>query len=151
MRQFKKRQQKSPLVFSIFFTLLLAIISTGCSPKVGLYTQRAYENATSIKAQSLIIMDKATTPYSNNVAEIDRLVLAVEQAYQYSKGLPKNDLAAKQWEIIKDPSRNLLGGFLKRWKDKGKMGRAIVNASKGIVADSFDTIVKLEVGKMRSN
>ena len=95
-------------------------------------------------------MDKATEPYANHEKEVEQLQTKIEKAYEYVNGQPENELSAKQWEILKNPERNLLGGFLKRWKEKSTLSNAFIKEAKGLVADAFDTISGLESGKIKN-
>jgi len=94
-------------------------------------------------------MDKATEPFSTHKQEVETLKLNVEKAYEYAKGRPKNEETTKQWAIIKDPSRNSLGGFLKRWENSQTLKKDFIEEAKGLVSDGFDTVIELESGKRK--
>lgn len=102
-----------------------------------------------MKVEALALMDKATEPYENHKKEVEELQTKIEKAYEYVKGQPKNEFSARQWEILKDPERNLLGGFLKRWKKESTLSNVFIKEAKGLVADAFDTISGLESGKIK--
>jgi hypothetical protein len=108
----------------------------------------AYQYATSLKVESLMLMDKATEPYATHQAEVAALVTKIDIAYEYAKGRPKNEISARQWEILKAPNHHLLGGFLQRWKHESQLSGPFVTEAKGLVADAFDTIIGLESGKV---
>ena len=115
------------------------------------YSQFAYEQTISLKVEALQLMDKATEPYASHAADVRNLETNLEKAYEYAKGRPKNEISAKQWQILIDPDRNLLGGFLKRWKTKSTLSPTFINEAKGLVSDAFDTISGLESGKINSS
>ena len=98
------------------FLLLIVLFGLTACRYISPYSQFAYQQATSLKVEALALMDKATEPYENHKKEVEELQTKIEKVYEYIKGQPKNELSARQWEILKDPERNLLGGFLKRWK-----------------------------------
>lgn len=76
------------------------------------FNQRAYEQAVTIKVDVLVLMDRATTePFEENQHEVALIKVQVEKACEYARGLPKNEIVTKQWEIIKNPSSNSLAGF----------------------------------------
>ncbi len=130
--------------------LILSISAvTGCSSLIDKYDQVAYQNATSIKVESLALMDKATSSYSDNETAVDELIIKVDKAYEYANGRPNNEIVTKQWVIMKDPSRNLLGGFLVRWKEKGSLSKTFVIEAKKNVSFGFDQIIGLESGKIK--
>jgi hypothetical protein len=136
--------RSAPLLWVVLFLSACTTISP--------FNQKAYEQATSLKVDSLALMDKAKTdPYSAQKSSIDALKLNVEKAYEYVKGLPKNDVTTRQWEIIKDPKSNSLYGFLSLWeKDKDLTARqTFVDEAKGEVSKHFDQIISLESGKQK--
>jgi len=127
--------------------IVLALLA-GCT-SISPFSQKGYEQATSLKAEALMTMDKATEPFASEKQNVEALKLNLEKAYEYAKGLPKNDETTNQWAIIKDPSRNSLGGFLKRWETKQTLSKEFIQEAKGLVADGFDTIIELESGKRK--
>jgi hypothetical protein len=134
-------------VLSLFALLFGATIA--CGPLISPFDHTAYEYAISLKVESLALMDKAAEPYVNHEREVKDLMLQVEKAYEYAKGRPKNEITAKQWEILKDPDRNLLGGFMKYWREKSQVSNVFIKEAKGLVADAFDMISGLESKKLK--
>lgn len=118
----------------------------GCS-SISPFSQKAYEQATTLKVEALATMDKATNEYSSQKQAIDNLNMNVEKAYEYAKGRPNNEISTHQWEDMKDPSRNLLGGFLKRWESSKSLSVEFIEGAKVNVSDGFDQIIGLESGK----
>ena len=139
------RITKTGNAFFAFIALALLASCTSISP----FSAKAYEQATSLKAEALIIMDKATQPFSDNKQTAEALQLNLEKAYEYAKGIPKNAETTNQWAIIKDPARNSLGGFLKRWEKDQTLSKGFIQEAKGLVSDGFDSIIELESGKRK--
>lgn len=138
-----------------FSVAILVILLASCTT-IEPFNQKAYEQTTSLKVDALTTMDKATHPFSSERQSIESLKLNIEKAYEYAKGRPKNAEVVKQWIIIRDPSRNSLGGFIKRWKEQeinnGKgLSPIFIQEAKGIVSDGFDEIIELESGKIKPN
>ena len=96
-------------------------------------------------------MDKATEPYKDHQQDVARLMLETKKAYEYAKGRPYNDFTSKQWAILIDPKRNLLGGFLEYWKDRTVVSRAFIDGNITNVAQAFDEIIALESGKAKQS
>src|SRR5215471_2068804 len=117
------------LVIKPMWTTLLVFVLSACST-IAPYSQTAYEQATSLKAEALILMDKATEQYASHKTEVEKVQLDMEKAYEYSKGRPKNEISTRQWEIIRDPNRNSLAGFLKRWEKKGTLDQTFITEAK---------------------
>lgn len=131
-----------------FFALIALMLLASCT-SISPFSQKAYEQATSLKAEALIIMDKATQPYADNKQTVEALKLNLEKAYEYAKGIPKNEDITPQWAIIKDPARNSLGGFLKRWESRQTLSKEFIDEVHTLVSDGFDTIIELESGKRK--
>ncbi len=123
----------------------------GCQATISPFSQRAYEQATSLKVEALALMDKAVRPYAEQKAEIEALRLDIDKAYEYARGRPNNEVSANQWKILRDPERNSLGGFLRRWELRGTLPPAFIAEARGLVADGFDTIIELESGKRKAD
>lgn len=130
-----------------FYLFFMILALTGCSALIGPHSPTAYENATSLKAEVLVTLEKANTPYSDNEAEVEGIKLKAEKAYEYVKGVPKNQLSTKQWEILKDPNGDLLGKFFKRWKERSTLSDALIKEYKKLASDAFDEIICLEANK----
>lgn len=131
-------------VLTVFVLLLFSSCAT-----ISSFSPAAYEQAVSLKVEALTLMDRATEPFADHRSEVEALTLRVEKAYEFAKGRPKNEISARQWAILKDPDRNLLGGFLKRWKARSALSSAFIQEAKGLVADAFNTIIGLESGKVK--
>jgi len=134
---------------AVVLTILLAPILATCAPTISQFSPIAYEQATALKVDAQALMSKATQPYANHEEEVTALTLRVAKAYEFARGRPRNEISARQWAILADSSRNLLGGFLARWKRESTLLPTFVAEAKGIVADAFDTIIGLESGKLK--
>ena len=55
----EKSMKPSPLLQQRGIVVLLVLFLAACSPLIGSYSPTAYENATSLKAETLALMDKA--------------------------------------------------------------------------------------------
>lgn len=127
----------------------VATVIFSCTRTIAVFDQHAYENATSLKAEALALMDEATTPFSQLDAEVKDLMVRVDAAYEYARGLPENEITAEQWEILKALDGSLLGGFFALWAQQGTVSAAGIAASKSNVAAAFDTIIELEAAKIK--
>jgi hypothetical protein len=128
-----------------FGCLMLAACST-----IATYDQNAYEKATGAKAEALALMEKAVGSFVSHENEIEAVSLTIDKAYEYDRGRALNFITVKQWEILRDPNRNLFGGFIRRWHEKGALSPAYINEKKPDIAEAFDQIIELERGKLKS-
>ncbi len=129
--------------------LAMAVLLVSACATISSFSPAAYEQATSLKVEALTLMDRASELFVDHRVEAEALTLRVEKAYEFAKGRPKNEISTRQWAILKDPDRNLLGGFLKRWKAQSTLSGVFIQEAKGLVADAFDKIIGLESGKVK--
>ena len=137
------------LVSRNLVALSASALLAGCT-LIAHYDQAAYEHATSAKVDTLALMSKATQSYNEHQKEVEALTLELDKAYEYDRGRQLNKITVAQWDILRDPNRNLVGGFLKMWKAKGSLSEAYVIEKKRQIADAFDQIIQLESGKIRT-
>ena len=122
-----------------------AITLAGCS-FIATFDKVAYDKATGAKAEALTLMDKATDSYSSRAKEAEA-VADIDKAYEYDRGSALNSITVKQWEILRDPNGHLFGGFVRRWREKGALRPAYIEEKKPDIAEAFDQIIQLEIGK----
>lgn len=132
-----------------FIAISAALFLAGCT-LIARYDQAAYEHATSAKVDTLALMSKATGSYADHEKEVEELVRQLDKAYEYDRGRQLNKLTVAQWDILRDPERNLVGGFLKMWKAKGSLSATFISEKKKQIADAFDQIIQLESGKPKT-
>jgi outer membrane murein-binding lipoprotein Lpp len=132
-----------------FIAVTAALFLAGCT-LIARYDQAAYEHATSAKVDTLALMSKATGSYADHEKEVEELVRQLDKAYEYDRGRQLNKLTVAQWDILRDPNRNLVGGFLKTWKAKGSLSATFISEKKKQIADAFDQIIQLESGKPKT-
>ena len=144
---FTKNKTFGVISFAFIFILLTFYACSYIAP----FSHFAYQQATSLKVEALALMEKATEQSASHENEIKELETKIEKAYEYAKGRPKNELSAEQWQILKDPNKNLLGGFIKRWRKESTLSTHFIKEAKGLVADAFDTISALESGKIKKS
>ncbi|TDI71377.1 MAG: hypothetical protein E2O85_02215 [Bacteroidetes bacterium] len=130
-------------------TTLLGCVLSSCAPSIAPFSQQAYLYATELKVESLSLMDHAETPYLDNLKDVKKLKLDLKKAFEFAKGRPRNEHSTRQWEILIDPERNLMGGFLSRWESQLQLSYPFIQQSQLLIADAFDTVIGLESGKVR--
>lgn len=133
--------------------LLLGLVLLSCPGCARLalapFSETAYHYAITLKVEALALLAQADTPYDTHATEVAALMQRVEEAYEYARGRPNNTESTRQWEILKDPNRNLLGGFVQRWQQQGTLSPTFIAEFQGVIADAFDTISGLESGKVK--
>lgn len=131
------------------FAMLLAL---GACALITHYDPTSYKNATDLKAEALLLIEKAKDPPGIHVAEIDSVQLKLRQAYEYERGKGSpNMLTVKQWELLINPQGNLLGGFLRKWKVEDKaQGETFIEEKAKQTGKAFDQIIELERAKVKN-
>ena len=129
--------------------LLLALHGLVGYSTIASYDQAAYEHATSAKAEALQLMDKGSTPYSQNSEKIDAVLLDMNKAYEYDKGRARNEKTTALWTALLNPEGKLFGGFIRYWKTRNELHPAYIDEKKKDISDAFDQIIQLEQGKQK--
>jgi hypothetical protein len=132
----------------ITFLTLITFLST-CTPLIGPHSPIAYQNATSLKAETLALIEKATEPYDAHKSEVEQLFVEVNKAHEFVKGVPSNSISARQWEILVKPDGDLMGKFFSRWatSESKTLTPIYIGEFKHIISDAFDEIICLEANK----
>lgn len=133
-----------PLCTVLFAILLI----TGCTPGISLYSETAYRQGVELKVRSLEMISKASDSYSSHQSEAEALRRDLLIAYEYAKGRPDNEISTRQWEIMVDPNRSLMVGFLDRWQERERLSPAFIREYRELVSEAFDQIIGLESGKI---
>jgi hypothetical protein len=133
--------------YSLLLIPVLLLCFQSCTPIAG-FSETAYLQAVRLKVESLNLMGKATEAYSKHSSKVDSLERELKIAYEYAKGRPNNEITTKQWEIMINPDRNLIAGFLRIWKEDLILSPVFVSEAQGVIGDAFDTIIGLESGKI---
>jgi len=141
----QKTKFKLPVVIGF---VLVASILTGCM-SMALFDEYVYKETISVKVDAQLLMAKATTDYTNYQKDVEDLLANVQKLYEYEKGRSNNVETIKMWELMLNPDKNMLAGFMKRWQDKGKMGKMFVEEAQKQVKEAFDIIIGLETHKLK--
>lgn len=130
----------------LLFTMGWGIL--GCGSSVSLYDATAYKQATDLKAEALTLVEKAHEPAGDHRDAIDELRLNLRKALEYERGRARNQITTRMWELMIDPDRNLLGGFLQRWEADDTLNPAFVDEAGLQIGAAFDEIIALEAKKI---
>ena len=142
--------KNNKIIYPLFIIPVFILFLQSCAPTAS-FSEPAYRQAVQLKVDALELMDKATDGYSNHKSEVDSFKHKLNFAYEYAKGRRNNEITVKQWEIMINPDRNLIGGFLRIWKEDLLLSPVFVKEAKDVIEDAFDTIIGLESGKIKSS
>lgn len=127
--------------------LLWAVALAACAPLIAEYSLEAYRNATTLKAETVALIDKSTEPYSRHAEAAEALSVRIAAAHEFAAGLPANQISARQWALMRDPDRALFGGFVRFWRSSGTVSPAFRDEYRGQISEAFDYIICLEANK----
>lgn len=139
---------RAALVLTLLTATALAPVA--CAPVSAGYSPVAHTVATSLKADTLALIDMAGDPYDSHAAQVDALTARIDQALALAASTPRNDLAARQWSVLRDPERGLYGGTIKLWRAQGALGPTYRDQKKIQIGRAFDYITCLEVNKQQA-
>lgn len=130
-----------------WLALGLAFATIACTPLASPFSEQAYRNATSLKARSLALVASSGEPFLERRQEVASLLTDIDSAYEYARGLPRNEVVTEQWRIIRDPSSGLVGTFAVEWARRERFGPVFREEFAGEIAFAFDTLICVEITK----
>ncbi len=130
------------------FLLFLFFLVAGCA-SISHYDQYVYTQTTSIKVDVWNVMDLATEDFASHQQEVKQVMTNIDKTYEYERNRKNNDITLKLWDKLKDSTGHLFSGFVKRWKNEGKLRPVFIQESKKEVGEAFDVIAQLESKKIK--
>ena len=128
--------------------LAIAFVLAACQTmRIAPADPAALQAAAELKVETLALMAKAGEPFAQHRPEIEAVTGKMNTAYELAAATPNNELVTREWAVMRDPERDLYGGFVKRWEASGKIGRAFREEASVQVSEGFDYIICLEQAK----
>ncbi|NKB81441.1 MAG: hypothetical protein GKS05_06085 [Nitrospirales bacterium] len=124
----------------------VGLVLAACLPSMAPFDPVSLEMAQTLKKESMTLIGKATDPPNLHMDAITQVQKKLQDALNYEAAkVTPNEIAVRQWKLLGDPGRNLLGGFLKKWQDE-KVGRSptFLTNVKSLVSRAFDEIIQTE-------
>src|SRR5437764_11125201 len=113
-----------------YLSIYLLLIIFSCDPLIAPYDQYAYTQTTAIKVDALNAMDLSTEEYDLHQKEVAAVQTSIDKIYEYDRNRPKNNLTVKHWDLLKDTTGHLWGGFISRWKHDKKLNVVFIENEK---------------------
>lgn len=131
-----------------FILMLIAAFISSCSIlKTAPYDQYSFQKTIEIKIDATQLIDKAESSYQENSKEIEQLQNEITKIVEYEKYKPNNEITYKMWLLLADQDKNLLAGFLKRWKEKDKLSPFFITEAKEQITEAFNLLLEYESKK----
>jgi hypothetical protein len=111
------------------------------------FSQTAYDADKSLKAESLALIARAKNraPYSGVAADVEQLMMKIDQAIGTEQGRTKNEPTLAQWKKIKKQ----LSTLFDMWKTKGSCSPGFAEDASSQVSGLFDILIKTENDKRK--
>lgn len=109
------------------------------------FSQTAYDTDKALKAESLALIARAKdrAPYSGVAADVEHLMMKIDQAIGTEQGRTQNGPTVTQWKKIKAQ----LSTLFDIWKTKGSCSPAFAEDASSQVSSLFDILIKTENDK----
>lgn len=140
-----------------FYFLFIALVSTSisfqsCNPAKGMVAQdmETLTGLETLKLDAVSIMKKGAKSFSSMAPQINEFKAKMTDQIDYEKAKGDKNLKTVQMlEILNNPEGNLLGGFLSRWENEGKLQAPFIKEIAGVVTKNFDKVINLEKKKKK--
>lgn len=134
------------------FLLITSNFLVSCTTfKTALFDQHSYEEAISIKVESINLIEKATEAYPEHSTNVEKVLLNAQKLHEYEKNKPNNETTTKMWAMLIDTDKNLLAGFFKRWKSETKLSASFTTEAKKQIEEAMQILLKFEGQKTKEN
>ena len=142
----------APIARAALILTLLAPLAAlpACAPVSPPFNPAVQSNTAGLKTDTLALLDKAGDFYAGHAAEVDALTARIDTAAAVASSTPQNTLAARQWDVLRDPDRALYGGTIKLWRAQNTLGLSFREEKKIQIGRAFDYILCLEANKQRA-
>jgi hypothetical protein len=130
----------------VALTLLWAF--SGCTTTVARFNETSYQQITRVKAESLKLVEKSTTPYADNSDLLFTVETDVLAAYEFDAGRGKNSYTMQMWDVILNPSGHTFAGFLVLWKQRGSLSPGFAKDQRSIISRAWNQLIDAEFGKL---
>jgi hypothetical protein len=133
---------------------LMALVLGACAgiPGIGTpasapFDQQAYQNAVNVRAQALVLIDRAGERYATHRVAVEALMVEIDRAYSHAQSRPNNQIATQAWEVIRNPQGGSLANYLLRWRERGVLAAGVRTERRAQIAAHLDYVVCIEANK----
>lgn len=136
---------------SVLIIISVFVLNACQTTKTAIFDQYTYQKTIEIKIETESLMDKANTPYNQNLQEIGELLQEVKTVMEYEKNRPNNEITYNMWRLLCEKDKNFIVGFLNQWQKSGTVSTTFIPEAKGQISEAFDLLIKYEVKKDKTN
>lgn len=132
---------------SIFILISVFFLNACQTFQTAVFDQYAYQKTIEIKVDTETLLEKATTPYVDNLDEVEDLQQEIKRITEYEKNRPNNEVSHAMWRFIGSENKKFVGGFLKLWRDNGTLSEAFIPEASGQINEAFNMLIDYEMKK----
>ena len=136
---------------TFLIALTLFIVSSCQTTKTAIFDHFAYQKTIEIKTQTEILIDKASTPYNQNLHEIGQLLYDIQYITEYEKNRPNNQISYTMWQLLGNKEKNFIVGFLRQWQQNQTVSTAFIPEAKEQINEALDLLIHYELKKDKSS
>jgi len=141
----RNRIKKIRSTIPVLIIMTSSVLFFSCQAlQTAAYDQYSYQKSVEIKVEASRLMDKAVNPYEDYIDKVEALELEIEKIVAYEKDKPNNEITYTMWQLLSDEEKNLISGFLKRWKEKGNLSSFFITEAKSQVMEAMDLLIQFE-------
>mgnify|MGYP003683046427 CR=1 FL=1 len=131
--------------YAVYLSVITLLLVSSCtSLRAPVFDQYSYQKATELKVDATRLMDKATMQYDSQAEAIEHFEGELEKMLEYQKNRPNNQISYAMWKMMANPDKKFIAGFLKRWKEEGKLSSFFITEAKGQIVEALDLILQYE-------
>ena len=131
-------------------TTLIAFMAVTIISCVSLYDPFTFDQTKLIKTETLSLMDKSDTPFTDSQDEVTNLKTKMASMVTYESGKKNNEITIKMWKVLSS-DKNLVGSYLKLWEEKGSLNTVFKDEAKPQIEEAFDKMLFFEKSKDKEN
>jgi hypothetical protein len=119
----------------LLILLLFAVLLSGCK-----WPNRTYDEINAIRKSALVLVESSsTTDFTSKKSDVDLLNSRIDAVIRL--GTPK--VGVKMLRQVTDEARNTWGGFVKLWREQGKLSAEAMPSVKERVDSAFIEVLAL--------
>lgn len=129
--------------------ILAAVLFSGCSilKKKARFNPEGLEFANRIMVKATQVMRQAEASFFYYRDDVHLLMTEVEKAYEYARTQKNNEAVKDAWNLIRDPTKERLGGFMVLWEREDRLDGVTIELYVQWIEADLNTIIELENAK----
>nr|WP_299340118.1 hypothetical protein [Allomuricauda sp.] len=138
-----ERIMSSQTSLLIGLSALLFLVSCDAA-RMASYDPYAHQKSMEVRMKASKLIDKSIEPFENHAEEVENLLLEMDKVKTYEQNRSNNGISFRMWQLLADENRFSLAGFIKKWREKGRLSKTFVEESKQQIMEGIDLLIWFE-------